>query len=114
VRGVSAGLTASLLGALNVELERRMLARPSARLFRDVRLAGFADAAVANGDIRLDDGGAFVGDFGVGVRASHRIGDTPFETRIDLPLFVSRDELAVHQRGNAFRLRYVVSFQPAL
>jgi hypothetical protein len=113
VRGVSAGLTASLLGAVNVELERRMLLRSSARLFRDIRLAGFADAAVANGDIRLDDGGAFVGDFGVGVRASHRIGDTPFETRIDLPLFVSRDELAVHQRGNAFRLRYVVSFQPA-
>jgi hypothetical protein len=47
------------------------------------------------------------------VRAAHRIGNTAFETRVDLPLFVSRDELAVHQRGNAFRLRYVVSFQPA-
>jgi hypothetical protein len=113
VRGVSAGLTASLLGAVNVELERRLLSRPSSRLFRNVRLAGFADAAIANGDIRLDDGGAFVADLGVGVRAAHRIGTTAFETRVDLPLFVSRDELAVHQRGNAFRLRYVVSFQPA-
>jgi len=113
VRGVSAGLTASLLGAVNVELERRILSRRSSRLFRDVRLAGFADAALANGDIRLDDGGVFVGNFGVGLRAAHRIGDTAFETRLDLPLVVTRHELAVHQRGNAFRLRYVVSFQPA-
>jgi hypothetical protein len=113
VRGIAAGLTASLAGAVNVELERRVYSRPSARLFRNLRLAGFADAAFANGDIRLDDGGAFVGDLGVGVRAAHRIGDTAFETRVDLPLFVSRDELAVHQRGDAFRLRYVVSFQPA-
>ena len=113
VRGLTTGLTASLLGAVNVELERRMLSRPSSGLFRNVRLAGFADAAFANGDIRLDGGGAFVGDLGVGVRAAHRIGDTAFETRVDLPIFVSRDELAVHQRGDAFRLRYVVSFQPA-
>jgi hypothetical protein len=113
VRGVSAGLTASLIGAINVELERRLVTRLSSKLFRDVRIAGFADGAVANGDIRLDDGGAFVGDAGVGIRSAHRIGDTAFETRIDLPLLVSRPELALHERGGHVRLRYVVSFQPA-
>jgi hypothetical protein len=113
VRGVSAGLTASLIGAVNLELERRVLSRGSARLFRNVRIAGFADGALADGDIRLDGGGVFVGDAGVGVRASHRIGDTAFETRIDLPLLVSRPELALHEREGRARFRYVVSFQPA-
>ena len=36
----------------------------------------------------------FVGDAGIGIRAEHRIGDTRFVTRFDLPLFVSRPELA--------------------
>ncbi|MGH7561541.1 MAG: M1 family metallopeptidase [Gemmatimonadales bacterium] len=112
VRGLSTGLTASRLGAINLEFERRVYRRTTARLFREIRMAAFADGALADGDIRLGDGEAFAGDLGLGVRAAHRIGETSFVTRIDFPLLVSRSELAVHSREDRLRFRYVVSFEP--
>ncbi len=113
VRGLATGITAARLASINAELERRVLQRSRSRLFRDVRVALFADGALADGDIRLGGGGAAVADAGVGLRAAHRIGETGFETRIDLPIMVTRPSLAVHETGGYTRLRYVVSFQPA-
>ncbi|MBA3554203.1 MAG: M1 family metallopeptidase, partial [Gemmatimonadales bacterium] len=97
VRGVDPRVSTAAIVALNVELERTVLARPEAGLFNRVGIAAFADLGQAiggsveplNGErIRL------LGDAGIGVRAEHRIGDTRFATRFDLPLYVSRPEAA--------------------
>jgi hypothetical protein len=50
------------------------------------------------------------------MRAEHRIGDTRFVTRFDLPLFVSRPLLAQDRSpgDDQFAFRWVFSFQPAL
>jgi hypothetical protein len=52
----------------------------------------------------------------VGLRAEHRIGDTRFVTRIDLPLFVSRPLLAQDRSpgDDQVAFRWVFSFEPAL
>jgi hypothetical protein len=57
----------------------------------------------------------FLGDAGVGIRATHRIGDTEFVTRFDLPLFMSRPELAQDQRpgDDDLEFRWTFSFEPA-
>jgi len=56
----------------------------------------------------------FLGDAGIGLRAEHRIGDTRFVTRFDLPLWVSRPELAQDRSAGDDELafRWVVSFEP--
>jgi hypothetical protein len=103
--------------ALNVELERALLMRPTKRLFSRVSVAAFTDLAHGIGE---DDGALpggrlrFIGDAGVGLRAEHRIGDTHFVTRFDLPLWVSRPELAQDAAPDDDELafRWVFSFQP--
>jgi hypothetical protein len=64
----------------------------------------------------LGDRLRFVGDAGIGLRAEHRIGDTRFVTRFDLPLWVNRPALAQDAaRGDdPFAFRWVFSFQPTL
>ena len=95
-----------------------MVARPKARLFSRVALAAFTDLAHARqseedtpasrGRIR------FLGDAGIGLRAEHRIGDTRFVTRFDLPLWVSRPELAQDRAAgdDEVAFRWVLSFEP--
>ena len=119
VRGVDPRLSTVALVALNLELERTMLSRPRGRLFSRVALAGFTDLAHAIGDGALVHPGGrlrFIGDAGVGLRAEHRIGDTRFVTRFDLPLWVSRPELAQDASAGDDRVafRWVFSFQPEL
>jgi hypothetical protein len=50
---------------------------------------------------------------GFGLRADHRIGDTKFITRFDIPLYVTRPELSVRPTGNDVEFRWVFSFEPA-
>ena len=63
----------------------------------------------------LGDRIRFLGDAGLGIRAEHRIGDTRFTTRLDLPLFVSRPALAQDREPGDDQLafRWMFSFQPA-
>ncbi len=119
VRGVDPRVSAPALVGLNLELERTLMSRPKARLFSRVALAAFTDLAhgIGEGEPVLPGGRVrFVGDAGVGLRAEHRIGDTRFVTRFDLPLWMSRPELAqdaaVGDEELAFR--WVFSFQPGL
>ncbi|MBA3496337.1 MAG: hypothetical protein H0T86_04460, partial [Gemmatimonadales bacterium] len=119
VRGVDPRVSAPALVGLNLELERTLVARPAARLFSRVALAAFTDLAqgIGNGAPALPGGQVrFIGDAGVGLRAEHRIGDTRFVTRFDLPLWVSRPELAQDAAAGDDELafRWVVSFQPGL
>jgi len=106
IRGIDRRVSTAAVAALNIELDQTLLARPAARLFNRIGVAAFTDLAGADG---LD----FVGDAGLGLRADHRIGDTRFTTRFDVPLFVNRPELSVRPSDNDFDFRWVFSFEPA-
>jgi Peptidase family M1 domain len=117
VRGVDPRVSTAAIVALNLELERTVAARPHARLFSRVALAVFTDLSHAIGGSAqplLGDRIRFLGDAGVGLRAEHRIGDTRFMTRLDLPLFVSRPALAQDREPGDDQLafRWMFSFQP--
>ena len=118
VRGADPRSSATSLVALNLEVERTVLAQPSSGLFNRVALAAFADLAQSFGEtttLFTSDRSRFVADAGFGVRAAHRIGDTEFLTRFDIPLYVSRPELAQdHGPGNdELGFRWTFSFEPA-
>ena len=118
VRGADPRLSTGSIVALDLELDRTVLNRPGARLFRRVGLAAFADLSHAiGGAARPALGGRirFLGDAGIGVRVDHRIGDTRFVTRLDLPLWFSRPSLAHHGEADDDELafRWVLGFQPA-
>ena len=106
LRGIDRTVSTTLVAALNVDLEQTLLARPERRLFNRVGIAAFTDVAAAD----LFD---LVGDAGVGLRADHRIGDTKFTTRFDVPFFVSRPESSVRPSDNDVDFRWVFSFEPA-
>jgi hypothetical protein len=119
VRGIDPRVSTSGLIALNAEVERTLITRPKARLFSRVALAGFTD--LAHGIERESDAAftgriRFIGDAGVGLRAEHRIGDTRFVTRLDLPLWVNRPELAQDRSpgDDDFAFRWVFSFEPEM
>ncbi|HEU5218524.1 MAG TPA: hypothetical protein VFU23_07685, partial [Gemmatimonadales bacterium] len=115
MRGLGAGTTATGLLSVNADLERSVLSRDSVHVFREVRLAGFADLALANGDApRLGTTGAsIVSDAGIGIRISHCIGQTPFVTSFDFPVVVTRPRIAVNERTQSFAFRWVVSASAA-
>ena len=119
VRGIDPRVSAVGAVALNLELERTLVSRQNARLFSRIAIAGFTDLAQAFGgpdQALTGDRLRFLGDAGVGLRAEHRIGDTRFVTRFDLPLFVSRPALAQDRSSGDDKVafRWVFSFQPGL
>jgi hypothetical protein len=112
VRGMDRRASTGAVIALNLELDQTLRTRPTARLFNRIGVAAFADLAhTFYGNAILPNG--FIGDAGVGLRADHRIGDTRFTTRFDVPLYVSRPQLSVSPSGNDFDFRWVFSFEPA-
>ena len=119
VRGMDPRISTRGLVAVNAELERTVLARPNARLFSRVALAAFTDLAHGfqrDADAPTSGRIRFLGDAGVGLRAEHRIGDTRFVTRFDLPLWVNRPALAQDRSAgdDEFAFRWVFSFEPEL
>ena len=96
LRGYQAGLQTSRALAGNVELVVPVLRQSMRRVFASLSLAGFADAAwLARYDSLGTQGfNPLIGDAGVGIRATHRIGPTTFTTRVDFPLFVSEPSAA--------------------
>ncbi|HSR15449.1 MAG TPA: hypothetical protein VLL51_06830, partial [Gemmatimonadales bacterium] len=76
----------------------------------------FGDGALADGDVDEAAAGDLVtvADAGVGLRVDHRIGATSFQTRLDLPLWVSRPGLAqdTHPGADRFGWRWTFSFSP--
>ena len=118
VRGIDARVSTGAIVALNLELDQTLLTQPSARLFNRVALAAFTDLSHAiGGSVQPLTGTRirFLGDAGIGLRADHRIGDTRFTTRFDLPLYVSRPELAQDREPGDDELgfRWTFSFEPA-
>jgi Peptidase family M1 domain len=117
LRGFDPRLSTAGAVAINAELERTLLDRPRAKLFRRVGIALFGDAghAIRDGMFGRGDRLEFLGDAGVGIRAEHRIGETRFTTRVDFPLLVSRPEFAQDtDPGNEKAgFRWQFSFSPA-
>ncbi len=112
VRGLSPAVSATRIVGVNAEASRRVYFRPPGRLIGEVRLAVFGDLAVGNGDLTQAGHRAdLVGDAGIGIRLRHHIGDTFFTSRLDLPLYTNREDLAAMGRDGAFRFRWVVSFE---
>jgi Peptidase family M1 domain len=117
VRGIDSRVSTGAIIALNLEVSRALLSRPRARLFNRVSLAAFGDLSQGIGGSAqplTGDRIGFLADAGVGARIEHRIGDTRFVTRLDLPLYVSRPELAQDRTpgDDPFEFRWVFSFEP--
>ena len=116
VRGADPRFSTAAIVALNLELERTLLTRPRAALFNRVAVAAFGDLAQAIGGAAqpsLGDRIRFLGDAGLGIRAEHRIGDTRFVTRFDIPLYLSRPEVApdASPGDDELGFRWVFGFQ---
>jgi hypothetical protein len=118
VRGVDPRVSAAALLGGSVELERTMLRRPEGRLFSRVSLAAFGDAARVIGDgvePIVGERLRWLADAGMGLRAEHRIGETRFVTRLDLPLWVS-EPLVAHDRDagdEEVAFRWTFGFAPS-
>ena len=116
LRGYDPTTTASSALALNIDLERTLVSRPRAKLFRQVGIALFGDFALADGafsDTPASTAPRLAGDAGDGIRAAHRIGGTQFVTRFDMPLYVGFETLAHDQKpGKRVAWRWTFSFQP--
>jgi hypothetical protein len=112
LRGFDPHLSAQGLVAINLELERAVVNRPQARLFRRVALASFGDAGGLFGGAGEEH---FLIDLGLGLRAEHQIGETSFVTRADFPLFVNQPDLAqdTHPGSDRAGFRWSFSFTPA-
>jgi hypothetical protein len=116
---VDARLSTAAIAALNVEVEQALLTRPESHLFNRVTLALFTDLAHGIGGMSqpplAGDRIKFLADGGLGLRAEHRIGDTRFMTRFDVPVYLSRPE--VGQKADVgdeeLEFRWTFSFEPS-
>ena len=95
VRGLERNVAVTRMLAANGEVEHAFLRRPKAGLFREGRVAAFGDMALTNGFFSYNGGGRVAGDFGLGLRFTHSIGQTTFVTRFDVPIFVSHPDRSV-------------------
>ena len=114
LRGFDDRLSAPRALGATVELEYTLSRRPRGGLFYRIALAGFADGALADGDLAAADRLTTAADAGLGLRLDHRLGRTSFQTRLDLPLWISRPALAQDdgpRRPVGFR--WTFSFVPA-
>jgi hypothetical protein len=118
VRAADSRLSTAAIVAVNLELEQALVTRPESHLFNRVMVALFTDLAHRISGISRPPAGdriEFLGDAGVGLRAEHRIGDTRFMTRFDVPLYLSRPEVGQHAGAGDEELefRWTFSFEPA-
>ncbi|HZA98465.1 MAG TPA: hypothetical protein VE399_06775, partial [Gemmatimonadales bacterium] len=118
VRAADSRLSTAAIVAVNLELEQALVTRPESHLFNRVMVALFTDLAHRISGISRPPAGdriEFLGDAGVGLRAEHRIGDTRFMTRFDVPLYLSRPEVGQHASAGDEELefRWTFSFEPA-
>ncbi len=118
LRGYDPRLSTEGLVALNLELERTLFRRRSAKLFNRVALAAFGDAGQGIGGVADPSLGApirFLADAGIGIRAEHLIGQTRVTSRADFPLWVSQPALAADRRPGLAHagFRWTFSFEPA-
>jgi hypothetical protein len=117
VRAADSRLSTAAIVAMNLELEYALLTRAESHLFNRMTLAIFTDLAHGIGGMSQPPPGGrikFLGDAGLGLRAEHRIGDTRFMTRFDVPLFLSRPEVGQNSDSgdDELEFRWTFSFEP--
>lgn len=117
VRAADSRLSTAAIVAVNLELEHALVTRAESRLFNRVTFAVFTDLAHSiGGRSQLSSGDRikFLADAGIGLRAEHRIGDTRFMTRFDVPLYLSRPEVGQHADvgDEELAFRWTFSFEP--
>ncbi|MEO8199081.1 MAG: M1 family metallopeptidase [Gemmatimonadota bacterium] len=117
VRGYGSGVSGSQVYAMNLELQHSIIERPGAHLFSRVSLALFGDAALTDANPAapgiVEDLNVFA-DAGIGLRAEHRIGDSRFTTRFDIPLYLNRPLLSQDNPGtDEVKFRWALAFSPA-
>jgi hypothetical protein len=110
VRGIDRRVSTGAVAALNIELDQTLLSSER-HLFNRIGVAVFTDVAALGVSAETTSG--FVGDAGIGIRADHRIGDTKFTTRFDVPLYVNRSEVSVRPTDHDLDFRWVFSFEPS-
>ena len=117
LRGFDPSAGARQAYGLGLELEGLLFERKGG-LFNRATLALFGDGAIADGDADVTGQNQLKGlaDAGIGLRFSHRIGKTPFQTRFDMPLWVSIPGLAqdVGPGERTLGWRWTFSFSPGL
>ncbi|MDH4131768.1 MAG: M1 family metallopeptidase [Gemmatimonadota bacterium] len=117
LRGFDPRLSAEAVLGFSAELERYLVDRPQGKLFRRVSIAAFGDA----GQVLFDEAAnrpegklGALADLGVGLRATHMVGQTLVTTRFDFPLIVSRPELAQDASpDDVAGFRWSFSFSPS-
>jgi hypothetical protein len=117
LRGFDPRLSAEAVLGLSAEVERYLVDRPRGKLFRRVSVAVFGDA----GQVLFDEAAnrpegklGTLADAGLGLRATHMVGQTMVTTRFDFPLLVSRPELAQDATpDDVAGFRWSFSFSPA-
>lgn len=116
LRGLDPHLAAHEAYGVSVETDAALWRRGTGGLARRASIALFADGAVA------DDGSGngprvlrSAAEAGAGIRLDHRLGATPFQTRWDFPIWISRPALAQdrHPGTREVGRRWVFSFSPA-
>jgi len=109
LRGFDPAVLVPRVLAGTVELDRSLW-RTDWPIAREARVAIFGDLAWTDGFYSTTSSSDVAGDAGVGLRLRHRIGETDFTTRLDLPLLVSHPDRG---RGGDRRvdLRFVVGIE---
>lgn len=114
VRGLDPHVSASTVLGASLEVEYALVKRMGDALFSRIALAAFGDAAFADGQVRSGTSGLdLVADAGLGLRIDHRIGRTRFQTRVDMPFWVSRPALTHDADGDVVGFRWLLSLVPS-
>jgi hypothetical protein len=114
LRGFGPGLAGRQAYGANLELEAAAFDKGGGTgLFRRTAVALFGDGALT--DARGDDTVGpvrLLADAGIGIRFDHHLGNTPFQTRVDLPVWVNEPSLAQDDRPtDRFGWRWLFSFR---
>jgi hypothetical protein len=114
VRAADPRVSSSQAVGCTLEVEYAFVQRNSGSLFKRIALGAFVDGGIANGD--LDAGRnhmVTVGDAGPGFRIDHRIGRSAFQTRFDLPIWMSRPDVAQYDGSRkSVAYRWTFSLAP--
>jgi hypothetical protein len=114
VRGLDPHVAASTVLGASLEAEYAVVKSVGDALFSRIAFAAFTDAAFADGQVRSGTSGLdLVADAGLGLRIDHRIGRTSFQTRLDMPFWVSRPELGYDTDDSPVSFRWLVSLVPS-
>jgi hypothetical protein len=114
VRGLDARASSDNALGATAELDYAPWRHPHGVVLKRIAIGVFTDVAMGDGDLTGTRGHLVaVADAGVGLRLDQRLGQTSYQLRLDLPLWVSRPRLAEGHAGRAIGFRWIVSLAPS-